>query len=924
MEEKTLAVTASIKLLKMTIFNRYLSYALVYAFLVTVSSMLPSCTSHQISNGGEDKSDGLYPAFNRIQDDRSPGDIIDLNGPWKFRSTTDKEWMDAVVPGTVQLDLIRNGKLEDPFFRDNEFDAQWVERKEWEYERTFIAGSDILNKDRVFLDCRGLDDICDLYLNDSLIAKTENMFIENEFDVKNLLKEGTNTIRAVFHSVLEWNKNLAAADPRVTWNKGKNATGDATKGLLFYSRKEASDFGWDWGIRLVSCGIWRPIRIVGYDKARINEIAVSQDISNPDEAILSLNASIDNYSHEPFSLAFRVSLNDSTVNQITVPVVNNDSTKASLKIPKPELWWPNGWGKHPLYTITGELLSEGKVVSTKKLRIGLRTIELSEEKDKKGQTFGIKVNGKLIFCKGTNWIPADALPNRLTESKYKELLGSCKDANMNMIRLWGGGLYEPEIFYDFCDENGIMIWHDFMFATGPYLAVEPYLNNVRNEIKDVVLRLRHHPSIALWCGNNESEINMIGGQDWIKKYPAVTWEDFDKIFYDIIPKTAAKYDPARPYYPSSPHNPLDRKKETPEWQTSAGTAHTYEVWGGEKRFDAFLEMGKYRFIAEFGFQSLPHIETVNYFTRPEDRYFPSAMIDHHNLTAKKPNQNQGNVRIATYTADMFRMPAGMRNWVTVSQILQGEGMKMGCEAMRRNYPNTTGALYWQLNDNWPVISWSSIDYFGRWKAMHYMAARFFNPLLVSGITRKDSAIIYASNDCLSERSCRLEWSLTRFDGETMKKGSKDVIIPANNSNVIERLDLSDYIREDSLLITYRKDSYRKRSNLFLSFRLIEGDSTVSSNTLFFVPPKYWELRDPEIKITQTSERGRIRIDLQPEKFAAYVELGLKDSYARFSDNYFHLNQGETKTVYIISSEIPMENIKGRLFVRSLYDTYTNM
>jgi beta-mannosidase len=896
--------------------------AALFCIALSFSSLyLQSCSSQKGINSPGDKNESQYPAFNRIQDDRSQEYLIDLNGTWKFRATDEKEWMDAVVPGTVQQDLIRNGKLKDPFFRDNEFDAQWVEKKEWEYERTFTVAGDFLKKDRLLLDCRGLDDICDLYLNDSLLARTDNMFIGYEFDVKNRLKEGTNTIRTVFHSVLDYNKKLADADPRVTWNKGKNATGDATKGLLFFSRKEASDFGWDWGIRLVSCGIWRPIRIVAYDKARIAQLAVRQNLSNPKEALVSFSADIENFSNDPLSLAIRVSLGDSTIAGITVPVKDNKS-EASVQIPEPELWWPNGMGNHPLYGITAELSDNGNVISTKKLRIGLRTIELSEEKDKRGQTFGIKVNGKLIFCKGANWIPADALPNRLTESKYRELLGSCKDANMNMIRLWGGGLYEPEIFYDYCDENGILIWHDFMFATGPYLATDSYLDNVQKEIKDVVLRLRHHPSIALWCGNNESEMNMIGGQDWIKKYPAVSWEDFDKIFYDVIPGTAAKYDPDRPYYPSSPHNPLDRKKETSAWQTSAGTAHTYEVWAGEKRFDAFSEMGKYRFIAEFGFQSLPHIETVNYFTLPEDRYFPSAILDHHNLTGKKPNQNQGNVRIATNIADMFRMPAGMRNWVTVSQILQGEGMKMGCEAMRRNYPNTTGALYWQLNDNWPVISWSSIDYFGRWKATQYMAGRFFKPLLVSGITRNDSVIIYASNDYLLEKSCRLEWSLSQFDGKVLKEGSTEVIIPPNTSTIMERLDLSDYIIEDSLLVTYRKDSYRKRSNLFFSFRLIEGDSTVSENTLFFVPPKYWDLKDPGIQFRQSVEGSRIKIDIKSKYFAPYVEIGLTDSYARFSDNYFHLNPGETRTVYIISSEAPLEKIKDKLFVRSLYDTYT--
>jgi beta-mannosidase len=887
-------------------------------FLLIAALPFISCNRNQYSSS-PNISDEI-PAFNRLDDNTNPANIIDLNGAWKFKATDESQWLEATVPGTLQQDLIRLGRLDDPYYRDNEFDAQWVEKKEWEYERSFIVDVEFLRKDKILLDCHGLDAICELYLNDTLIAKTENMFIGYEFDVRKHLLEGQNTLRVVFRSVLEWSRKQAEADPRVIWNKGSLSTSDGAKGLLFYSRKEASDFGWDWGIRLVSCGIWRPIRIIGQDKARISDLAVKQDLSNPAEALLSFKAEIENFDDSEKFLKIKVDLKNEKIGELILPVEGNIS-EGQMKIPDPELWWPNGWGEHPLYRITAELVDNDQIIDTRILRTGLRTIEISEEKDDRGLSFGIKVNGKLIFCKGGNWIPADALPNRLTESKYIELLGSCKDANMNMIRLWGGGLYEPEIFYDYCDENGIMIWHDFMFASGPYLAIDSYLNNVKAEIKDVVLRLRHHPSIALWCGNNESEINMVGGQDWLKKYSGVSWKDFDKVFYDVIPKTAAEYDPQRPYYPSSPHNPLDREKKTPGWQTSSGTVHTYEVWGGEKRFDAFSEMGKYRFVAEFGFQSLPHIETVKYFTAPEDRYFPSAILDHHNLTGKKPDQNQGNVRIARFTADMFRMPAGIQNWVTVSQILQGEGMKMGCEALRRNYPNSTGALYWQLNDNWPVISWSSIDFFCRWKALQYMAKRFFSPVLVSGVVKNDSVTIYASNDCLDEKPCRLEWALLNFDGTKETEGSKQIVAGANTSSVIEKTDLSGFIREKPGQSTYRKDSYRKRGSKYMSLKLIAGDSVLSSNVVFFVPPKYWNLEEPEIKSSQSVENGRIRIDITAQRFAPYVELGIENSYARFTDNYFHLIPGETKTVYVVSSEIPDKEIRERFFARSLIDTY---
>ena len=794
--------------------------------------------------------DTKVSAFARITDGSEMNNNIDLNGNWKFKATDEAEWKDAVVPGTVQEDLIRSGRLRDPFYRDNELDAQWVEKKEWEYLRVFKIDHALLEQDKILLECRGLDLICELYVNDNLIAKTKNMFMEYEFDVKRYLHQGTNTIRAVFRSVIEWNRQQAASDPRVTWANGNNTTNDALKGLLFFSRKEASDFGWDWGIRLLSCGIWKSIRLVAYNSSKIKDFAVRQDISNPRQALLSISADIESYRAANRRLDVKVTFLGKTIAAKSFPV-EQAKAMGQIAIPDPKLWWPNGWGDHPLYTVKAELFENENIIHTRQLRIGLRTITLSQEKDERGETFGIKVNGKLIFCKGANWIPADALPNRLTEAKYKELLGSCIEANMNMIRLWGGGLYESDIFYEYCDENGLMIWHDFMFASGPYLAVDSYLENVKEEIRSVVLRLRHHPSIVLWCGNNESEANMADGQNWIKNFPSTSWDDFDKIFYETIPHVAALYDPDRPYFPSSPHNPLDRGRKRPDWQTSSGTVHTYEVWGGEKRFDAYADMGKYRFVAEFGFQSLPHVETIRSFTEPEDRYFPSAILDHHNLTGRKPNQNQGNVRIATCTADMFRMPAGMINWITVSQILQGEGVKMGCEALRRNFPNSTGALYWQLNDNWPVISWSSIDYFGRWKALHYMAKRFFSPVLISGVVGDGKVLVYGSNDLLQERTCNLEWVLMRFDGTVVKIGTLDVKLNANNSQLLETLDFSDVVNEDPTLSTYRKESYRNRANVLLSLKLVHGDSLLSSNIVAFVPPKYWPLKEPNIQYSLT-------------------------------------------------------------------------
>jgi beta-mannosidase len=894
-----------------------LAILMVLFFILVMTNLGCEKNRHSLK-GGEMKHD--LAAFARINDGSEALHVIDLNGAWKFKATDDRDWMDAVVPGTVQQDLIRAGKLIDPYYRDNELDAQWVEKKEWEYERTFTVDDAFLERDKILLDCRGLDVICDLYLNDILIANARNMFIEYEFDIKPTLHKGSNKLHAVFHSVLDWSKKQADADPRVTWRNGEAVTTDAMKGLLYYSRKEASDFGWDWGIRLLSCGIWKPVRVVAYDTGRITSLGVRQNLTNPNEAILSLDAEVDTFRQGEYHVNFEIIFNDRTIASKSV-AVSGGKAAGTISIPDPQIWWPNGLGEHPLYSVKAVLYNKEANIHSRNVRIGLRTIEIERDKDQTGETFGIRVNGKLIFCKGANWIPADAMPGKLTEGHYKHLLQSCVDANMNMIRVWGGGLYEPDVFYEFCDENGLLIWQDFMFASGPYLATKPYLENVRSEIKNVVLRRRHHPSIALWCGNNESEHNMAAGQEWIAHNPAVTWAEFDKIFYETIPQTVALFDPDRAYWPSSPHHPLDREEKSPGFESASGNDHTYEVWGGQKRFSAYSEMGKYRFVSEFGFQSLPHRETVLAFTAPEDRYFPSMILDYHNLVGRKPNQNQGNIRIISAVADMFRTPNGIDNWISVSQILQGEGMKMGCEAMRQNYPFSTGALYWQLNDNWPVISWSSIDYFGRWKALHYMAKRFFNPVLVSGVVKDGKVLVYGSNDLLQEQTCDLEWKLFRFDGTLVKSDNSKIILHANQSAILDTLDFSDFIKEVPGLSTYRKESYRNISNYFLSLNLIEDDRLLSSNVVFFVPPKYWPLKDPGLEYKLKSGPVEKKITLSTEKFAAFVELGVMDSYARFSDNYFHLIPGETKTVYVISSEVPDKEFRKRFFVRSLTDTY---
>jgi beta-mannosidase len=867
------------------------------------------------------------PAFAQARDGSSVAAEIDLNGPWHFKATDEERWMDALVPGVVHSDLLRVGRLKDPHYRDQELDAQWVETKEWEYRRRFRVGRDFLRHDAIRLDCRGLDTIAEVYLNGRLVARTENMHRRYEFDVKRLLRPGENELRIVFRSILEWNRRRIEAEPRVLWCRDGELQ-DCRKGNVFFARKEASDFGWDWGLRLLSSGIWRPIRLAAYDTARITSLLVRTDLKDPRRAVLDVSAEVARFRARPLELELVVSREGKTVASARASVVGERASQA-LAIDAPRLWWPNGWGEHPLYDVTARLESAGQVVHTQKLRIGLRTVEIVREKDARGESFGIRVNGHLLFAKGANWVPADALPGRLGEDRYRRLLDACVRANMNMIRLWGGGLYEADVFYELCDENGLLIWHDFMFAVGPYVANEAYLESVQGEVADVVRRLRHHPSIALWCGNNESESNMGGGQSWVKKYATATWAEYDRIFHGTIPEMVRRNDPDRPYWPSSPHHPLDRAREKPDWETASGNAHSYDVWGDGLPLSTFDAMGQYRFVSEFGYQSLPDIATIQGFTAPEDRYFPSSVLEHHENSGNGKTNDLGTARIARQLAATLGLPTSLEDWVYLSQLLQADGIRRGVEALRRNHPQSTGALFWQLDDDWPVISWSSIDYHGRWKALQYAARRFFSPVLVSAVVEDSpdpvdlgqhgKVTIWGASDRLEPTPATLRWSLRRFDGTEVKRGEQPVVLPANRGVRLAELDLTNEIGERDGRRTYRKESYESRRRHYVEYRLLQAERELSSNVSFFVPPKYLALEPPGLRLETRKQEDRRVVEVTAKRFAAFVHVGVRDGYALFTDNDFHLLPGETRKVEVVSSEIPDEEIGARLFLRTLID-----
>jgi beta-mannosidase len=544
---------------------------------------------------------------------------------------------------------------------------------------------------------------------------------------------------------------------------------------------------------------------------------------------------------------------------------------------------------------------DGTVLDTASKRIGLRTLRLRRNKDKWGESFEFVVNGIPFFSKGACWIPADTFAPNLKDDDYRDLIQSAAAANMNMLRVWGGGFYEADIFYDLCDELGICVWQDFMFACATYPTFEDkFLENVRQEVKDNVKRLLHHPCIALWCGNNEMEQGWVGDK-W--NDTQMSWEDYSRLFDKLLPDLLHELDPERDYWPCSPHSPLGNREDfnNPNW----GDAHLWDVWHGKQPFE-WYRTALHRFCSEFGFQSFPEPKTANAYTEPQDRNITSYVMEHHQRSGI------GNTTIITYMLDWFRLPGDFDSTLHLSQILQGMAMKYAVEHWRRNMPRTMGTLYWQLNDCWPVASWSSIDYHHRWKALHYMAKIFYAPLLISGVENAETGTveIFITSDLIKPVKGEISWELTDVDGNSIHKGDQTVEIAYGSSRCVRVLELAEDIKR-----------YGPR-NLMLWLELKVKGEVVSTNFVSFVKPKHLELLRPEIKTDIIKQGDEYIATLTTKAPALWTWLELKDIDAHFSDNYFHLIPGKPLEITIHTYKpLSLAIIKKNLRVQSLIETY---
>jgi beta-mannosidase len=792
---------------------------------------------------------------------------IEINKNWLFHQAETDEWLSAKVPGCVHTDLLSNSKIGDPYFGDNEQKLQWIEKKNWEYKTTIIIDKTVLDNDKVDLVFEGLDTYAQVFLNQTKILTADNMFREWVVDCKDNLNEGANELSVQFTSPVYMDSLKASKLPyKLPDQRG-------------FTRKAPYQYGWDWGPRFVTSGVWKPVYIRAWNEILISDVHVSTVDIKDSEATITIEAEIEATEKRSARVSLQVNKIQFTERIELQKGIN--LFKTNLSVPDPKLWWPNGMGGQSLYQLNFNVESANSLDS-QNISFGIRQIELVQQKDSTGESFYFKINGKPFFTKGANYIPQDNFPSRVTHEKYKKTIQSAVDANMNMLRVWGGGIYENDEFYNFCDEKGILVWQDFMFACNMYPGDKAFMENVRQEATQNVKRLRNHPCLALWCGNNEIDEGWLNW-GWQKSLgysdsdSTEIWNNYLKIFEEILPQTVLTYSPYTPYIPSSPRIGWGHEEALAE-----GDMHYWGVWWGEEPFEIYEEKVG-RFISEYGFQGFPDLRTLDSYLSQSEMNLQSSALKNHQ---KHP---RGMELIQTYMERDYKVPDNFENYAYVSQLVQAYGIKKAIEAHRRAMPRCMGTLYWQLNDCWPVISWSSVDYYNRWKALHYFVREAYKEMLISFEENNGQVEVYIISDLQKDTPATLNLQVIDFSGTVKWQTEKQVSISGTSSKIYSKVDVKKFSKSDHLLVA----------------SLIASDSIVAENLCYFLPPL--ELNLPQVKITKSIEPANngYLIKLTADNLAKNVFLSI-DQDGFFSDNYFDLLPGETRNIYFISSSYQKE------------------
>ncbi len=805
----------------------------------------------------------------------------------------DQDWKAATVPGCVHQDLFNNGKIPDPFFGTNEKDLQWIMNNDWVYRLSFKPIQKINNKKCKILRFHGIDTYADIFLNNKKIISANNMFHPWEIDISEILLPDQNEIIVHFRSpikkVLPVLENMSYRLPA-----DNDQAGDTSP----FTRKAPYHYGWDWGPCFVTSGLWKNVELFGWDHWYINKVNMVNEKCTDKIAELTLEGEI--ISDTKVDLDLRVFNQKSGTNEErTISLIPGKNIfQHNFSIKDPERWWPSGQGDQPLYTFNLSIQSS-RQEEYQKIRIGLREIKILRNKDQSGESFEIQVNGRSIFAKGANWIPADSFVTRLDRSSYKKLLISAVNANMNTLRVWGGGIYEPDCFYELCDELGILIWQDFMFACSMYPADIKFLDSVEREARYQVNRLKSHPCIALWCGNNEIASGWLSW-GWKEELPNSVWKDYKSLFHRLLPDICSELDPYRLYWPSSPGHSISLPESDQIY--GMGDNHYWGVWHGGDNFEAFEEnIG--RFMSEYGMQSFPDLKTIESFAEESDLTLESDVI----VSRQKASLGTGN--LIKYIEKYFSLPTSFNSIAALSQILQAQAIKKAVETHRRNMPFCMGTLYWQLNDCWPAISWSSIDYFGNWKALHYLAKRFFNPILISIYEKNENIEVYVINDQDRSIEAELLLLLYNFDNRILNKKLIKLKLKPLCSECVLILNKEEYLKKAKL------------SDIFL-YASLDGDlMTLSQNNFYFLEPKHLKLPKPKFDCIVSRQSNSIyNLSIKARSFLYQLHFLCINVEGIFSDNYFDMLSGEEINIeFGQSRSINTEDQELLFEIKTLYD-----
>jgi beta-mannosidase len=811
----------------------------------------------------------------------------ELNYGWELSQSNQSEWHPAIVPGTVHTDLLKNNLIPDPFYGCNEKDLQWVGQTDWVYQNAFNVDLKLLEKSNVYLVFEGLDTYANVTLNGNIILEANNMFRKWEINCKEFLNEGENLIEIVFESAenrfLQDSIALGYPLPGGRWNQ---------------SRKAAYHFGWDWGPKFVTAGIWKPVYLEAWDSHKVEDLHVFTKAVSDERADLQSVITIESGKAEKASFIVQNGGNGRRLASKEIklqPGLNEYSIDFSIY--KPNLWWSNGLGDPHLYDFEFEVkTASGKTYRTN-IAYGIRTLEVISEDDEFGKSLYVKLNGVPVFMKGANYIPQHSFVTEVQDENYQAIIDMAVESNMNMIRVWGGGIYEKDLFYELCNRNGLLVWQDFMFACAMYPGHDDFVENVRQEAMYQVKRLRNHSNIALWCGNNEADEGWHNWQ-WQRTHniepedSAKIWEGYKRVFHDLLPGVINEFDPQRFYLSTSPLHGWGREESL-----RGGSAHYWGVWWGLQPFEMYLEKVP-RFMSEYGFQAMPALSTIRQFQETEDDFLFSEPLKCHQ---KHPTGYQ---TISTYLERENLHPSTLEEFIYLSQLVQAKGIGMAIEAHRRAMPRCMGTLYWQLNDCWPVTSWSGTDVNGNWKALQYKVRDLYDDIMVSVIENKGRFEVHLVSDRLKNSDGELEVNVVDFHGNRTVLFSEKITAFANTSKLVISENAENFfsgINKEQVLIE-------------AIFTDDKGKQYVNQKFL----AAYGNLKLPEASITKTinAVKDGYNITLKSDTFAAHVQLYLTHSNARFNDNFAHLFPNEEITIFC-KTGLPLEKFEKQLMIKHL-------